>query len=93
MPQPDIRTARGPILAFMRWRDFQGLATTWDVIYLAPGFKNNQPLINHELCHLAQMNRDGKFKWILKYYGQLIRYGYWNAPYEVEARQAERNHS
>lgn len=42
----------------------------------------------HELCHLEQAEREGRFKFAAKYIWYLIRYGYDANPYEVEAREA-----
>lgn len=52
--------------------------------YYPPGKK----LEAHELEHLAQIKREGVIKFCLKYLWYLIRYGYKNNPYEVEARKA-----
>jgi hypothetical protein len=35
------------------------------------------------------MQRDGKLIYLIKYTYWLLRFGYWNNPYEVEARAAE----
>ena len=40
-------------------------------------------------CHLEQIERDGRVVFAVKYLWWLCRYGYWNNPYEVEARAAE----
>jgi hypothetical protein len=82
-------TASGLILAYMRLCGFQGWTSFWGAIYLAPGYELCQPLIRHERKHLEQMQRDGKVVYAIKYSYWLIRYGYWNNPYEVEAREAE----
>jgi hypothetical protein len=84
-----IRTASGLILAYMKACGFQGWTSLWNVIYMAPGYELCQPLIRHERKHLEQMERDGKLIYAIKYSYWLIRYGYWNNPYEVEARAAE----
>lgn len=48
-----------------------------------------EKLFKHENTHIEQVKRDGKFKFLIKYIWYLLRYGYKNNPYEVEARQAE----
>lgn len=83
------RTASSLILAYMKACNFQGWTSFWNVIYLAPGFEQDQRLLRHERQHLAQMARDGKLLYLLKYTYWLLRYGYRNNPYEIEARQAE----
>lgn len=44
---------------------------------------------NHEACHIEQVKRDGRLKFIVKYLFYNIKYGYKNNPYEVEARKYE----
>lgn len=44
---------------------------------------------NHEACHIEQVKRDGRLKFIVKYLYYNIKYGYKNNPYEVEARKYE----
>jgi hypothetical protein len=84
-----IRTASGPILAYMKAFGFQGWTSFWGVIYMAPGYELHQGLIRHERKHLEQMQRDGKLVYLIKYSFWLLRYGYKMNPYEVEARAAE----
>jgi hypothetical protein len=36
--------------------------------------------------HCEQIERDGAIKWTVKIFWYLLRYGYINSPYEVEAR-------
>ena len=40
----------------------------------------------HEAVHVAQIERDGAVKWTIKILYYLVRYGYINSPYEIEAR-------
>ena len=44
---------------------------------------------NHEACHIEQVKREGRLKFITKYLFYNIKYGYQNNPYEVEARSKE----
>lgn len=48
-------------------------------------------LYKHESCHIQQVKRDGRLKFICKYLYYNIKYGYYNNPYEIEARQASNN--
>jgi hypothetical protein len=73
----------------MRTFNLIGLAAPWRTIYLMPSHEHDTATLRHELCHLEQMERDGTLAFMLKYPWQIIRYGYWKAPYEVEARRAE----
>jgi hypothetical protein len=84
-----ICTASGLILRYMKAFGFQGWTSFWGVIYMAPGYEMHQGLIRHERKHLEQMQRDGKLVYLVKYSYWLLRYGYQNNPYEVEARAAE----
>ena len=83
------RTASGLILMYMLLCNFQGWTSLWGVIYLAPGFEQHAALLRHERKHLEQMQRDGKLVYLIKYSYWILRYGYWNNPYEIEARKAE----
>lgn len=79
-----------PLLEWiMRRFGFHGWTSLWDVAYIVPEYINDPGLIAHELKHLEQMRRDGKFIYMMKYMWWLIRCGYLNNPYEVEARQAQ----
>lgn len=46
-----------------------------------------QDMYKHELCHVEQIKREGRLKFIFKYLYYNIKYGYINNPYEVEARE------
>lgn len=49
----------------------------------------NNRLIRHENTHFEQIKRDGTVKFCFKYLWYLLRYGYENNPYELEAKKAE----
>jgi hypothetical protein len=83
------RTATGLIAAYMRLCGFYGWASFWHVIYVMPGHEHNERLLRHERKHLEQIERDGRIMFSIKYLWWLCRYGYWNNPYEVEARRAD----
>ncbi len=42
-------------------------------------------LFRHELEHVYQVQKEGWFKFHLKYLYYLVRYGYKNNPYEIKA--------
>ena len=84
-----IRTAAGLIAWYMRACGFAGWASFWNTIYVLPGYENDQSLLRHERKHLEQIERDGRLLFAIKYSWWAIRHGYWNNPYEVEARAAE----
>ncbi|MFN4247106.1 MAG: DUF4157 domain-containing protein [Flavipsychrobacter sp.] len=54
-------------------------------------FLDNQRWLLHELQHVLQYKRDGFAGFIYKYLLNHIKHGYYNNPYEVEARAAEQN--
>lgn len=72
-----ICTATGMIAAYMRLCGFLGWTSFWNTIS------------GHERCHIKQIKRDGRLLFALKYSWWTLRRGYWNNPYEVEARAAE----
>jgi hypothetical protein len=84
-----IKTANGLILLYMKACGFKGWTSFWNVIYMAPGYEHNVPLLRHERKHIEQMRRDGKLVYLIKYSYWFLRYGYKMNPYEVEARAAE----
>ena len=45
-------------------------------------------LFRHELEHVYQVQREGWFKFYIKYLYLNVRKGYRNNPYEIEARDA-----
>ena len=74
----------------MKYMKYFGWTSYWNTIYYID-YKSlaNPRLRKHELCHVAQMNREGKFMFTVKYLWQALTVGYWNNKYEVEARKAE----
>lgn len=83
------KTATGLIRAYMKLCGFRGWTSFWGAVYIMPGWESYQPLLRHEAKHLEQIRRDGRIVFSAKYLYWLIRRGYWNHPYEIEARAAE----
>jgi len=81
----------GPVKWYMKLCGFQGWTSFWDVIYLDPAHLNDESLIRHEMAHIDQIQRDGKIVFALKYMFWTMKYGYWNNPYEIEAREKEKS--
>lgn len=48
-------------------------------------------LYKHEQAHIEQVKKYGRIKFIFKYLYYNIKYGYENNPFEVEARDKEKN--
>jgi hypothetical protein len=52
-------------------------------------FLNDEKWLKHELCHIKQFKEHGYVGFIVKYLWGSLRKGYYNNPFEVEARNAE----
>lgn len=85
-----IRTATGLLAWLMRRAGFLGWTSFWRVVYVMPGHESDGRLLRHELRHLQQIERDGRLLFTARYLWWLLRHSYWNNPYEVDARSAER---
>lgn len=72
----------------IKWGNLAGWASAWDTIYVRKDKLTDQKLLAHELCHIHQMNRHGKIKFMFMYLWEQIRKGYRNNKYEIEARNA-----
>ena len=81
-----MKTAPLPILWFLKLAGALAVTMPWRTVYCRPGEEGNQPLAAHEAVHVAQIERDGAVMWTLKIFYYLLRYGYLDSPYEVEAR-------
>lgn len=78
----------------MRWllwlTNAHAITMPWSRVYvLNEDWADDPGLQVHEAVHLYQIRRDGRVRFTLNYLWWLIRYGYWNNPYEVEARRHE----
>jgi len=67
-------------------KGWAGFATP---LFVVVNDKNNERLIRHEMCHVRQWWRGWLAGFAVMYLYYLIKYGYWDNPYEVEARNAE----
>lgn len=91
-----IKPAKHLIAGFLRFQGFWALTAPWGVIYVLPEILGAMlldheiyPLIRHEREHEAQMKRDGRALFMVKYCWYCLRHGYWDNPYEIAARNAE----
>lgn len=87
----EVEAASGFILWLLVKLGFHGWTSNWGVIYVQPEHIDDQYLIAHEQAHAMQIQRDGYLWQPIKYTYYLIRYGYQNNPYEVEAREISQN--
>jgi hypothetical protein len=81
-----IKPAPLLVRLFLRAAKACGITMPWRTIYLMPDQLTNAGLIRHEQVHVMQIERDGAIKWTFKIFWYLLRYGYKNSPYEIEAR-------
>jgi len=62
--------------------------TIWPFIF-SDKVPMDAPIERHERKHLEQWKRGFWIGFLFKYLYYHAKYGYWNNPYEVEARKAE----
>lgn len=83
-----IKTARHLIRWILRSRGFAGVTLPPFGIYILDERMQDDRLIRHEQAHWRQYERMGAVRFYVTYIWQVLRYGYWNAPMEIEARDA-----
>ena len=83
-----MHPAAGVIALFLRLTGAWAVTMPWKTVYCLPQYQNNADLWAHEMVHIKQIERDGAVLWTLKVFWYLLRYGYKNSPYEIEARKA-----
>lgn len=85
------KLATGLIKKYMQYKKFNGWTSLWNSVYYIDEFSRcNNFLRRHELCHIEQMKRLGKIKFLFQYMWYDYKYGYKDNPFEIEAREAER---
>ena len=57
--------------------------------YYKEGYTPSIQIQKHEQQHLNQIEKEGSWKFVSKYLLYLLKYGYMNNLYEIDARQAE----
>ena len=62
-------------------------------IYIRTGYELNRPRLAHELVHVLQIERSDLETIISQHFSDLAKYGYENAPLEVEAFKANQKYS
>ena len=83
------RPARHIIRWILRTAGFGGVTLPPVGIYILAERIHNERLIRHEQAHWAQYERMGAIRFYVGYIALWLRYGYWNHPWEIEARKAE----
>lgn len=75
---------------FFKWFltkfNYGAITTPWRTIYVRKDKMGDEGLINHELVHISQIEKYGPVVWTIKYLYYNFKYGYYNNPFEVEAR-------
>ena len=80
------RPARHLIRAMLRVTGFHGVTLPPLGVFVLAERMGDEVLIRHEQAHWAQYERMGALRYYLTYAWQVLRYGYHNAPMEIEAR-------
>jgi len=81
-----IKPARHIIKWWLKLTGFAGICLPPRAVYLLPDRMDDQSLIAHETVHWQQYQRYGLVKFYLGYLFLLVRHGYKNHPWEIEAR-------
>lgn len=84
-----IKPASGLLLWYLRKTKFIGITLPPFGIYLLPEKMTDERLIKHENKHWEQYQNMGFFKFYVMYLYYSAKFGYFNNPMEVEARNAE----
>lgn len=84
-----IKTAGRFATLFLDTFGFDATVSPWRTIYIRERYKDDQALLNHEMAHIAQIDRDGPWKFWPKILADYFIYGHKNSPYEIEARRYE----
>ena len=82
------RPARHLVRAMLRATGFHGATLPPLGVYILAERLGDAVLVRHEMAHWAQYERMGALRYYLTYAWQVLRYGYHNAPMELEAREA-----
>ena len=83
------RPARHIIRWILRTAGFGGVTLPPFGIFILAERIHSERLIRHEQAHWAQYERMGAIRFYVGYIALWLRYGYWNHPWEIEARKAE----
>lgn len=87
-----VKLRRGALIPFVagilgRMNGPAAAVTLGRTIILNRSARLTPSLLAHELVHVEQWDRDRLFP--LRYAAASLRHGYWDNPYEVEARAAQ----
>ena len=82
-----IKEAKHLVKLFLIRTGFAGITLPPFGIYILKERINEEVLRKHELVHWSQYEKLGVIGFYVKYLYYSHKYGYWNNPMEVEARQ------
>ena len=85
--------AMGESLGFIGENIINNAQTFGYSIYVRKGFELNRPLMAHELVHVLQIERASFGEHAVQHVTDLSKYGYKNAPLEVEAYKANKKYA
>ena len=83
------RPASHLIRWILRTAGFGGVTLPPFGIFILAERMGNERLVRHEQAHWKQYERMGAIRFYVGYIALWLRYGYWNHPWEIEARKAE----
>lgn len=89
LAQNPFYPAKGLIAWWLRMTGFEGVTMPWRRVYLLPEAMDDEPLRRHEAVHLQQIARYGAWGFSWRYAWMWLRHGYWEHPFEREARERE----
>jgi hypothetical protein len=86
----DVRSVRGahPARLLLTALGYQAVVTPWRVVYVLAEREDDASLLLHELCHVAQIRRDGRWLFFCRCTACFCLYGHSRSPIEIEARAA-----
>lgn len=84
-----LSIARGPVLWWLNWWRFDGIALPPFGVFIRAEKMADERLRRHEGAHWAQAQRMGAVRFYATYIWYTLRYGYHANPLELEARAAE----
>lgn len=82
---PCFVPAWGPWAWFLKRNEFIAIPMPWGTVYCLEEHIDDPIMRGHEMVHFEQMDREGTFRFVVKYLWYALRYGYWQNPYEIEA--------
>lgn len=85
---------KAPTIYYVEWLlfSFRGMTIPPFGIFILKKHKLNKRLVNHELTHWKQYRKLGLILFCVRYFLQMLVFGYKNMPMEIEARHEERPH-